>query len=72
MNSDSEAMRDDYSEVFAGQTGVRGQYFEAAMRAKRLVRIDEDILKAFPTTQELNAALRGLLEASRHVHLPTH
>ena len=65
-------MQDDYSELFAGQTAVRGKYFETAMRAKRLVQIDEDVLKAFPTSYELNAALRGLLEASKHVHLPTH
>ena len=72
MNSDSDNMRTDYADTFAGKTGVRGKYFEAAMRAKRLVQIDEDVLKAFPTTGELNAALRGLLEASKHVHLPTH
>ena len=72
MNSNSDNMLEDYSNSFAGKTGVRGKYFEAAMRAKRLVQIDEDVLKAFPTTEELNAALRGLLEASRHVHLPTH
>ena len=72
MNNNSDHMRDDYSDSFAGQTGVRGKYFEAAMRAKRLVQIDEDVLKAFPTTGELNAALRGLLEAAKHVHLPTH
>ena len=64
-------MRDDYSDFFAGQSCLRGKYFEAAMRAKRLVQIDEDVLKAFPTTEELNAALRGLLEASKHVHLQT-
>ena len=72
MNNNSDHMRDDYSDSFSGQTGVRGKYFEAAMRAKRLVQIDEDVLKAFPTTGELNAALRGLLEASKPVHLPTH
>ena len=72
MNSDSDNMRTEYADSFAGKIGVRGKYFEAAMRAKRLVQIDEDVLKAFPTTGELNAALRGLLEASKHVHLPTH
>ena len=73
MNSNSDNMRDNYADSFAGQSGLRGKYFEAAMRAKRLVQIDEDVLKAFPTTEELNAALRGLLEASKHVHLyPSH
>ena len=72
MNSESDNMQDDYGDSFAGKNGIRGKYFEAAMRAKRLVQIDEDVLKAFPTTGELNAALRGLLEASRHVHLQSH
>ena len=53
----------DYSQA------VRGKYFERAMRIKNLVKIDDDILEAFPSSAELNAALRGLLEASKHIHL---
>jgi hypothetical protein len=60
-------MRDDYSELFARQEPVLGKYYERAMRAKRLVEIDEDLLDAFPDARELNAALRGLVEASKHV-----
>lgn len=60
-------MRDDYSDVFAQQTPVQGIHYERAMRAKRLVEIDADLLQAFPNAQELNAALRSLVEASRHV-----
>jgi uncharacterized protein (DUF4415 family) len=70
MNSTTDDdMRDDYSDVFAQQTPRRGVYFERAMRAKRLVEIDADLLEAFANTQELNAALRSLVEASRHVKL---
>ena len=65
-------MRGDYSDTFAGQAGVRGKYFEAALRVKRLMQIDEDTQKAFLATEELDAALRGLLEASSFVHLQTH
>lgn len=50
--------------------GVRGKYYEQAMRARHLVEIDADLLEAFPTARELNAALRGLVAASRHVHVP--
>lgn len=60
-------MRDDYSDLFAKQEPVRGKYYERAMRAKRLVEIDADLLEAFANAQELNAALRGLVEASKHV-----
>ena len=68
MNSTTDdTMRDDYADVFASQVPVRGKYFEQAMRARRLVEIDADLLDAFPDAKELNAALRSLVEASRHV-----
>jgi hypothetical protein len=60
-------MREDYTELFVCQQPVRGKYLERAMRAKRLVEIDADLLEAFPDARELNAALRSLVEASRHV-----
>ncbi len=69
MNPNSDDMKDDYSELFATQTPVRGKYYERAIRAKNLVRIDDDVLTAFPSASELNAALRGLIDASKHVHL---
>lgn len=62
-----DTMKDDYTDVFAGQTPVRGKYYEQAMRARRLVEIDADLLGAFPDAKELNAALRSLVEASRHI-----
>jgi hypothetical protein len=67
--SSDDDMRDDYSELFATQTPVRGMYYERAMRAKRLVQLDEDLLKAFPTNESVNAALHRLVEASRFVHV---
>ena len=70
--NEMDEMRDDYSDVFeaarANGTLIRGKYYERAMREKQLVRIDEDVLAAFPTALELNAALRGIIEVSRHVH----
>jgi uncharacterized protein (DUF4415 family) len=62
-------MKDDYSELFATQTPVRGKYYERAMRAKHLVELDQDVLEAFPTKVDVNAALRSLIEASKHVHM---
>jgi hypothetical protein len=60
-------MQDDYTALFAQQEPARGKFYERAMRAKRLVEIDQDLLDAFPDARELNAALRSLVEASKHV-----
>ena len=65
ISEQNDDLRAEY--VFDYATGVKGKYHEAAMRAKRMVEIDEDLLKAFPSGKELNAALRGLVEAARHV-----
>lgn len=67
MNHNSDDMKADYSADFGKQTPVRGKYFEQAMRAKRLVEIDEDLLLQFSDAKELNAALRSVVEASTHV-----
>ena len=66
-NTTDDDMQDDYTELFARQEPLRGKYFERAMRAKRMVEIDADLLDAFPDARELNAALRSLVEASKHV-----
>ncbi|MEJ7138891.1 hypothetical protein [Amphibiibacter pelophylacis] len=60
-------MSDDYSALFARQTPVRGKYYERALRQCNLVAIDPDLLEVFASAAELNAALRGLVEAARHV-----
>ena len=68
MNSTTDDdMRDDYADLFARQESVRGKYYERAMRAKRLVEIDADLLEAFPDARDLNSALRSLVEATKHV-----
>ena len=66
-NTTDDDMQDAYTDVFAGPQPARGKYYERAMRSKRLVEIDADFLKAFPDARELNAALRGLVEASKYV-----
>ena len=55
---------------FDYSAGVRGKYYERAMRAKNLVQIDKDLLEVFPNAVELNAALRSLVEASTHMRKP--
>lgn len=55
-------MRKDYGELLG--KGVRGKYYEAAIRAKGLAKIDPDLLLLFPTSQAINEALRAMLKAS--------
>lgn len=63
MSEANDDMKDDYSAeiaaAIANETAVRGKYYERAMRSKRLVEIDEDLLPLFANAAELNAALRG-------------
>ena len=66
--SDSDyEMKDEY--VLDYSKGIRGKYHEAAMRSKGFVKVDQDILNAFPSNVDLNAALHSLMEASKHVKL---
>lgn len=41
--------------------GVRGKYFAAYHKGSNLVLLNPDIAKAFPTSEAVNEALRGLL-----------
>ncbi len=68
--SDSDyELKDEY--VLDYSKGVQGKYYEAAMRNKGFAKLDQDILEAFPSNQDLNAALHSLMQASRHVKLST-
>lgn len=68
MSNTSDDMKDDYSAEFAAAiangTAVRGKYFG---RLNRVVQLDEDVFSAFPTAADVNAALRSVIEASKHV-----
>lgn len=41
--------------------GVRGKYLAAYQKGTNLVLLNPDIAKAFPTSEAVNEALRGLL-----------
>ena len=51
--------------------GVRGKYYKKCSAGTNLVAIDPDLLKAFPNSGAVNAALRNLVtiarQASRNV-----
>jgi hypothetical protein len=51
--------------------GVRGKYYKRYSAGTNLVAIDPDLLKTFPNSDAVNAALRNLVtiarQASRNV-----
>ncbi|MBI3947795.1 MAG: hypothetical protein HY321_17880 [Armatimonadetes bacterium] len=44
--------------------GSRGKYTEAYRAGTNLARLDPDVRAAFPTDEEVNRALRSLMEAA--------
>ena len=63
MNTTDDEMRDDYSEFL--DAGVQGKYFERALKAGGLVKLDPDVLEAFPDSGDVNEALRAFMRDAR-------
>ncbi|WP_353177671.1 hypothetical protein [Salinisphaera sp. T5B8] len=59
--SKSEEMRAQYRREDLGK-GVRGKYLDRFQESSNVVVLDEDVAKAFPNSQAVNEALRGLLQ----------
>ena len=55
---------------FSAPGAVRGKYREFALAAQGFVQLDPDIRPAFPDTQSVNKALRGLLRRKRQRKTP--
>ncbi|MFI5268817.1 MAG: hypothetical protein ACHQ7M_15690 [Chloroflexota bacterium] len=55
---DTEEMLPEYD--FRG--GVRGKYASRFQVGSKMVVLDPDVAKAFPTSEVVNEALRGLIE----------
>lgn len=57
MNNQNDSdMLDEYD--FSG--GIRGKYAKRYSEGTNLVRLDDDVVAMFPTSQEVNAILRSL------------
>lgn len=54
-------LRPEYRREDLGK-GVRGKYFADYQKGTNLVLLNPDIAKAFPTSEAVNEALRGLLQ----------
>ena len=57
----SDELRSAYRREDLGR-GVRGKYLAAFQKGSNLVLLSPDIAKAFPTSESVNEALRGLLQ----------
>ncbi len=58
-------LRPEYRREDLGK-GVRGKYYSAYRKGSNLVLLHPDVAKAFPTSEAVNEALRGLLELTDH------
>lgn len=55
-------LRSEYRQKVLGP-GVRGKYLNAYREAFADVRLDPDVAAAFPDSESVNRALRGLLQS---------
>ena len=58
---DNDEIRSEYKREDLGK-GVRGKYFARFIKGTNLVLLDDRVAKAFPTAEDVNAALLGLLD----------
>ncbi len=57
---DSDKIRTEYKREDLGK-GVRGKHYTQYTKGTNLVLLDDRVAKAFPTSEDVNAALLGLL-----------
>ncbi len=60
MKADDQEMREEYRREDLGK-GVRGKYHPRFLAGTNLVLLDDRVVKAFPTSEDVNAALLGLI-----------
>jgi hypothetical protein len=60
MSEAEYEMRPEYRRDALG-AGVRGKYYARYQHGTNLVLLDDQVAQAFPTSEAVNEALRGLL-----------
>ena len=60
MSKAKDEIRPEYRREDLGK-GVRGKYMARVSKGTNLILLNEDVAKAFPTTEAVNEALAGLL-----------
>jgi len=68
--SKTDELRSEYRREELGK-GVRGKYLAAFQKGSNLVLLSPDIAKAFPTSEAVNEALRGLLQLAERTKKQT-
>lgn len=72
LDTEPDELRPEYCREDFGPM-VRGKYAAQMRGASNVVVLDPDITDAFPNSQAVNRALRGLLElAKSNVHVASH
>ena len=66
----SDELRSGYRREDLGK-GVRGKYLASFQKGSNLVLLSPDIAKAFPTSEAVNEALRGLLDLAERTQKQT-
>lgn len=66
----SDELRPEYRREDLG-SGVRGKYLKAYRAGTNLVLLSPDIAKVFPTDEDVNDALRSLIEVAQKTVGPT-
>ncbi len=64
MSSDKDMLRDEYPEDLI-RSGERGKYVGRYREGTNVVLIDPDLHKLFPTSEEVNRALREYASKKR-------
>ena len=64
-NSPEDELRPEYDLSKLLKDGARGKYAERYRQGTNLILLDPDVAKAFPTSKEVNEALRLLIQTAR-------
>jgi hypothetical protein len=61
---ESDELRPEYKREDLGK-GIRGKYFEAYRKGTNLVLLSPDVAKVFSTEEDVNEALRSLINVAQ-------
>lgn len=64
VESEEDELRPEYKREDFGQM-VRGKYASRAKKASNVVVLEPDVARAFPNSQAVNEALKGLIEVAK-------
>ena len=66
----SDEIRSEYQRKDLGE-GIRGKHLKAYRAGTNLVRLNDDVARAFPTEESVNRALRSLIDLAHRAVGPS-